>query len=103
MSRLDTLWEVRIKIGKGFNKKKNVKKNETWSRFKEKPKIERVDGLIDILYAATFQPELCIGPDRINHPYFTDWQKVVIVFQRVDPIWSDRSGFSEQLANCQFK
>ena len=63
----------------------------------------RVDGLIDMLYAVTFQPELCIGPDGINHPYFTNWQKVVIVFQRVDPIWSDRSRFSEQLAKRQFK
>lgn len=61
-----------------------------------------VDGLIDLLFAATLQPELCIGPDRINHSYFTNWQKVVIAFQRVDPIWSDRSRFSEQLANHQF-
>ena len=56
-----------------------------------------------MLYAVTFQPELCIGPDGINHPYFTNWQKVVIVFQRVEPIWSDRSRFSEQLAKRQFK
>ena len=34
-----------------------------------------------MLYAVTFQPELCIGPDGINHPYFTNWQKVVIVFR----------------------